>query len=41
MQQGGLPSPFDRAFATKLGCKAVSYVVSLIEKSTTDNGKVI
>ncbi|CAF4505230.1 unnamed protein product, partial [Rotaria magnacalcarata] len=22
-------------------CKAVSYVVSLIEKSTTDNGKVI
>ncbi|CAF3365741.1 unnamed protein product [Rotaria socialis] len=41
MQQGGLPSPFDRAFATKLGCKAVSYVVSLIEKSATGDGKVI
>ncbi|CAF0910722.1 unnamed protein product [Adineta ricciae] len=40
MQQGGLPSPFDRAFATKLGCKAVTYAVSLIEKSATQDGKV-
>ncbi|CAF3568447.1 unnamed protein product [Adineta steineri] len=41
MQQGGLPSPFDRAFATKLGCKAVTYAVSLIEKAATQDGKVI
>ncbi|CAF0725208.1 unnamed protein product [Rotaria sp. Silwood1] len=41
MQQGGLPSPFDRAFATKLGCKAISYVVSLFEKSSTGDGKVV
>ncbi|CAF1016827.1 unnamed protein product [Rotaria magnacalcarata] len=41
MQQGGLPSPFDRAFGTKLGCKAVTYAVSLIEKAATEDGKVI
>jgi 6-phosphofructokinase 1 len=35
-----LPTPFDRAFGTKLGCKAVTYAVSLIEKSATDDGKV-
>ncbi|CAF3500667.1 unnamed protein product [Rotaria socialis] len=40
MQQGGLPSPFDRAFGTKLGCKAVTYAVSLIEKAATEDGKV-
>jgi len=41
MQQGGLPSPFDRAFATKLGCKAVTYVAALIEKVATSDGQVI
>ena len=41
MIQGGLPSPFDRAFATKLGCKAVTYAVSLIEKAAEDVGKVV
>ncbi|CAF1369610.1 unnamed protein product [Adineta steineri] len=41
MQQGGLPTPFDRAFATKLGCKAVTYAVSLIEKVATPDGKVV
>ncbi|CAF2454043.1 unnamed protein product [Rotaria sp. Silwood2] len=41
MQQGGLPSPFDRAFGTKLGCKAVTYAVSLIENAATDEGKVV
>jgi len=41
MQQGGLPTPFDRAFGTKLGCKAVTYAVQLIEKAATADGKVI
>ncbi|CAF0981180.1 unnamed protein product [Rotaria sordida] len=41
MQQGGLPSPFDRAFGTKLGCKAVTYAVSLIENAATEEGKVV
>ncbi|CAF0916460.1 unnamed protein product [Rotaria sordida] len=41
MQQGGFPSPFDRAFATKLGCKAITYIASLIEKAATGDGKVI
>ncbi|CAF1170909.1 unnamed protein product [Adineta ricciae] len=41
MQQGGLPTPFDRAFATKLGCKAVTYAVSLIEKVATNDGNVV
>ncbi|CAF1574620.1 unnamed protein product, partial [Didymodactylos carnosus] len=41
MQQGGLPSPFDRAFATKLGCKAVTYAVSLMEDVATKDGKVV
>jgi 6-phosphofructokinase len=36
-----LPTPFDRAFATKLGCKAVKYAVQLIEKVATDDGKVV
>merc|ERR1712110_632565 len=40
MQQGGLPTPFDRAYGTKLGCKAVTYAVSLIEKAATPEGKV-
>lgn len=39
--QGGLPTPFDRAFATKLGCKAVTYAVSVIEKVATAEGKVV
>lgn len=36
-----MPTPFDRAFATKLGCKAVTYASTLIEKVADLDGKVV
>lgn len=40
MQQGGMPSPFDRNFGTKMAAKAVPYLIGQITANTQENGKV-
>jgi 6-phosphofructokinase len=36
MQQGGVPSPFDRNYGTKMAAKAVDYMIQKIEENTKD-----
>ena len=33
MQQGGMPSPFDRNFGTKMAARALLYMADLIQQS--------
>lgn len=33
MQQGGMPSPFDRNFGTKMAARALQYMADLIQQS--------
>ncbi|XP_022323820.2 ATP-dependent 6-phosphofructokinase-like isoform X1 [Crassostrea virginica] len=40
MQQGGMPSPFDRNFGTKMAARALLYMADLIQQSVEANGKV-
>ncbi|KAK3088102.1 hypothetical protein FSP39_014689 [Pinctada imbricata] len=41
MQQGGVPTPFDRNYGTKMAAKAVEYMATLIPESTDKaTGKV-
>ncbi|KAL5013131.1 hypothetical protein ScPMuIL_007401 [Solemya velum] len=40
MQQGGVPSPFDRNYGTKMASKSVEYMVQKIEEHTNEDGKV-
>ena len=40
MQQGGSPSPFDRNLGTKLGAKAVKWLVEKLQMSKHDSGFV-
>ena len=39
MQQGGVPSPFDRNFGTKMAAKAVTWLLDQVEQNTTKEGK--
>ncbi|CAG2253276.1 PFK [Mytilus edulis] len=38
MQQGGVPSPFDRNYGTKMASKAVDYMITKVEENTTEDG---
>ncbi|CAC5377584.1 unnamed protein product [Mytilus coruscus] len=40
MQQGGVPSPFDRNYGTKMASKAVDYMITKVEENTTEDGKM-
>ncbi|XP_034317511.2 ATP-dependent 6-phosphofructokinase isoform X3 [Magallana gigas] len=40
MQQGGMPSPFDRNFGTKMAAKALQYMSDQIQQSVESSGKV-
>ncbi|VDI75585.1 6-phosphofructokinase 1 [Mytilus galloprovincialis] len=40
MQQGGVPSPFDRNYGTKMASKAVDYMITKVEENTTEDGKI-
>jgi 6-phosphofructokinase 1 len=40
MQQGGVPSPFDRNLGIKFGAKALSFMLDILEKSFVE-GKTI
>nr|XP_039266931.1 ATP-dependent 6-phosphofructokinase, muscle type-like [Styela clava] len=40
MQQGGVPSPFDRNFATKTAAKAAFWIAQQIQEHVNENGKV-
>ncbi|XP_021373061.1 ATP-dependent 6-phosphofructokinase-like isoform X1 [Mizuhopecten yessoensis] len=40
MQQGGVPSPFDRNYGTKMASKAVDYIIGKIEENTKEDGTV-
>ncbi|CAH1772407.1 unnamed protein product [Owenia fusiformis] len=40
MQQGGVPSPFDRNMATKQGGKAVDFLIEKIQENKRDDGTV-
>lgn len=39
MQQGGVPSPFDRNYGTKMSAKCVDWFKEHINKNTTHSGK--
>ena len=39
MQQGGVPSPFDRNYGTKMAAKAVTHLIQLVQKYTKEDGK--
>ncbi|XP_062595780.1 ATP-dependent 6-phosphofructokinase-like isoform X2 [Saccostrea cucullata] len=41
MQQGGMPSPFDRNFGTKMAAKALQYMADIVTHSTNAAGKVV
>jgi len=38
MQQGGVPTPFDRNYGTKMASKAVDYIVQKLESHITPDG---
>lgn len=38
MQQGGVPSPFDRNFGTKMAAKAVPFLIGQVEASEREDG---
>ena len=40
MQQGGVPSPFDRNYGTKMAAKAVEHMVSQITENTDKSSKL-
>ncbi|PVD32211.1 hypothetical protein C0Q70_07640 [Pomacea canaliculata] len=40
MQQGGVPSPFDRNYGTKMSAKCVDWFKEHINKNTTQSGRV-
>ncbi|XP_069106568.1 ATP-dependent 6-phosphofructokinase-like isoform X2 [Argopecten irradians] len=40
MQQGGVPSPFDRNYGTKMASKALDYMIGKIEENTREDGTV-
>ncbi|XP_077990362.1 ATP-dependent 6-phosphofructokinase, muscle type-like isoform X5 [Glandiceps talaboti] len=40
MQQGGVPSPFDRCFGTKIACRSVYWLVNQIQKYKQADGSV-
>lgn len=39
MQQGGVPSPFDRNYGTKMAAKCVDWFQQMIEKYTDHKGQ--
>ncbi|XP_061181740.1 ATP-dependent 6-phosphofructokinase-like isoform X2 [Saccostrea echinata] len=41
MQQGGMPSPFDRNFGTKMAAKALQYMADIVQHSMNSAGKVV
>lgn len=41
MQQGGSPTPFDRNMGTKMGAKALEWIIQEIKKSIQPDGKVL
>ncbi|XP_055997392.1 ATP-dependent 6-phosphofructokinase-like isoform X2 [Ostrea edulis] len=40
MQQGGMPSPFDRNFGTKMAAKALQYMSDAVQQNMNASGKV-
>ncbi|KAJ8322031.1 hypothetical protein KUTeg_000502 [Tegillarca granosa] len=39
MQQGGVPSPFDRNYGTKMAAKAVDFIIQQVEMNIRPDGK--
>ncbi|GAB1611013.1 ATP-dependent 6-phosphofructokinase-like [Argonauta hians] len=40
MQQGGVPTPFDRNFGTKMAAKAIDHLIAQVEEHTRPDGTV-
>lgn len=38
MQQGGVPTPFDRNFGTKMASKAIDHLIAQVEEHTRPDG---
>lgn len=40
MQQGGVPTPFDRNFGTKMAAKALDHLIAQVEEHSRPDGKL-